>query len=152
MRDASIDDACHKLELTGINDMKKLNTLVKVAICSMGLLLATAGHSQGINRAASMATVTIVQPFDAAPGKNPAEVYKAMQNMANAVRKMPGLVDDVVLENKNPAIKPTHVHVMRWKDQKSWEAMFSNTEFQKAIKDNANYFVVDGAGIFTPVK
>ena len=132
--------------------MKKFNTFIKVAICSMGFLLAAAGHAEGINRAASMATVTIVQPFDAAPGKNPAEVYKAMQNMANAVRKMPGLVDDVVLENKNPAIKPTHVHVMRWKDQKSWEAMFSNPEFQKTIKENAGFFVVDGAGIFTPMK
>ena len=132
--------------------MKKLNAFIKVVICSMGFLLATAGHSEGINRAASMATVTIVQPFDAVPGKNPAEVYKAMQNMVAAIRKMPGLVDDVVLENKNPAIKPTHVHVMRWKDQKSWEAMFSNAEFQKTIKDNASYFVVDGAGIFTPMK
>jgi quinol monooxygenase YgiN len=99
-----------------------------------------------------MGTVTIVQPFDAAPGKNPAEVYKAMQNMAATIRKMPGLVDDAVLENKNPAIKPTHVHVMRWKDQKSWEAMFSNADFQKAIKDNASYFMVDAAGIFTPMK
>jgi quinol monooxygenase YgiN len=132
--------------------MKKLNSLIKVAICSLGLLLVSASHAEGINSAAAMATVTIVQPFDAAPGKNPADVYKAMQNMANAVRKMPGLVDDVVLENKNPAIKPTHVHVMRWKDQKSWEAMFSNADFQKAIKDNAGYFVVDAAGIFTPMK
>jgi heme-degrading monooxygenase HmoA len=132
--------------------MKKIYALTQVAVCSMGFLLTGALHAQGLNSAAAMATVTIVQPFDAAPGKNPAEVYKAMQNMANAVRKMPGLVDDAVLENKNPAIKPTHVHVMRWKDQKSWEAMFSNAEFQKTIKDNASYFVVDGAGIFTPMK
>ena len=132
--------------------MKIRNALIKVAICSLGFVFASGGHAEGINSAAAMATVTIVQPFDAAPGKNPAEVYKAMQNMANAVRKMPGLVEDVVLENKNPAIKPTHVHVMRWKDQKSWEAMFSNAEFQKAIKDNASYFVVDAAGIFTPMK
>jgi heme-degrading monooxygenase HmoA len=132
--------------------MKIRNALVKVAICSLGFLLATGVQAQGVNSPAAMATVTIVQPFDAAPGKNPAEVYKAMQNMANAVRKMPGLVDDVVLENKNPAIKPTHVHVMRWKDQKSWEAMFSNPEFQKALKDNASYFAVDAAGIFTPMK
>jgi heme-degrading monooxygenase HmoA len=132
--------------------MKNLNSLIKAAVCSLGLLLATAGHAEGINTAAAMAVVTIVQPFDAAVGKNPADVAKAMQNMVNAIRKMPGLVDDVVLENKNPAIKPTHVHVMRWKDQKSWEAMFSNAEFQKAIKDNASYFTVDAAGIFTPMK
>jgi quinol monooxygenase YgiN len=132
--------------------MKIRNALIKVVVCSLGFVLASGAHAEGINSAAAMATVTIVQPFDAAPGKNPAEVYKAMQNMANAVRKMPGLVDDVVLENKNPSIKPTHVHVMRWKDQKSWEGMFSNPAFQKAIKDNAGYFVVDAAGIFTPMK
>jgi quinol monooxygenase YgiN len=132
--------------------MKIHNTFVKVALCSLGFLLATGAHAEGINSATAMATITIVQPFDAAPGKNPADVYKAMQNMANAVRQMPGLVDDVVLENKNPAIKPTHVHVMRWKDQKSWEGMFSNPVFQKAIKDNASYFAVDAAGIFTPMK
>ena len=132
--------------------MKIRNALIKVAICSLGFLLASGGHAEGINSASAMTTVTIVQPFDAAPGKNPAEVYKAMQNMANAVRKMPGLVEDVVLENKNPSIKPTHVHVMRWKDQKSWEAMFSNAEFQKAIKENASFFAVDAAGIFTPMK
>jgi heme-degrading monooxygenase HmoA len=135
-----------------IQTMKKRNIVVNLFFCSMGILLANLGHTEGINSAVAMATITIVQPFDAAPGKAPADVYKAMQNMANAVRKMPGLVDDVVLENKNPGIKPTHVHVMRWKDQKSWEAMFSNAEFQKAIKDNASYFVVDAAGIFTPMK
>ncbi len=132
--------------------MKNLSLLIKAAICSVGFLLVSTGHAEGMNSAAAMATLTIVQPFDAVPGKNPAEVYKAMQNMANAVRKMPGLIDDVVLENKNQEIKPTHVHVMRWKDQKSWEAMFANAAFQKAIRDNASYFTVDGAGIFTPVK
>jgi hypothetical protein len=30
--------------------------------------------------------------------------------------------------------------------------MFSNPVFQKAIKDNASYFAVDAAGIFTPMK
>lgn len=132
--------------------MKNHVSIVKIALFALSFVFLSAGHAQGINTPSAMGTTTIVQPFDAVPGKNPAEVYKAMQNMAAAVRKMPGLVDDVVMENKNPAIKPTHVHVMRWKDQKSWEAMFSNPEFQKAIKDNASYFTVDAAGIFTPMK
>jgi len=75
-----------------------------------------------------------------------------MQNMVNAIRKIPGLVDDVVLENKSPAIKPTHVHVIRWMDQKSWEGMFANAEFQKTIKENARFFSIDAAGTFTPMK
>jgi ATP-dependent protease ClpP protease subunit len=132
--------------------MKNIKTFIKVAACSMGMVLATAGHAEGINAASEMGIVTIVQPISVVTGKNPAEVYKAMQNMSEAIRKMPGLVNDVVLENKNPAIKPAYVHVMRWKDQRSWEAMFANLEFQKAIKNNAGYFVVDAAGIYTPMK
>jgi heme-degrading monooxygenase HmoA len=120
---------------------------------SLGLSqLATAGHAAGIKAASEMGVVTIAQPIAVVAGKNPAEVYEAMQNMSDVIRKIPGLVNDVVLENKNPEIKPSYVHVMRWKDQKSWEAMFANLEFQKAIKNNAGYFVVDGAGIYTPMK
>lgn len=130
--------------------MKK--PLLGLALCALSWMFASATQAQSLNTPAAMGTTTIVQPFDAAPGKSPADVYKAMQAMVATVRKMPGLVDDVVLENKNPAIKPTHVHVMRWKDQKSWEAMFSNADFQKAIKDNAGYFNVDAAGIYTPMK
>jgi heme-degrading monooxygenase HmoA len=132
--------------------MKNFKTFFKTAICSLGFLLVTAGHAEGINAASEMGIVTIVQPIAVIPGKNPAEVYKAMQNMAGAIRKMPGLVNDVVLENKNPAISPAYVHVMRWKDQKSWEAMFANADFQKAIKINAGYFAIDAAGIYTPMK
>jgi heme-degrading monooxygenase HmoA len=132
--------------------MKNRMSFIKLAVCSMGLALASMGHAEGINASAEMGIVTIVQPIAVTAGKNPADVYKAMQNMATAIRKMPGLVNDVVLENKNPSIKPAYVHVMRWKDQKSWEAMFANLEFQKAIKENAGYFTVDGAGIYTPMK
>jgi quinol monooxygenase YgiN len=132
--------------------MKNRMSFIKIALASLGLMFVTSGQAQSINPPSAMGTTTIVQPFDAAPGKAAADVYKAMQNMVAVVRKMPGLVDDVVMENKNPAIKPTHVHVMRWKDQKSWETMFTNAEFQKAIKDNASFFTVDAAGIFTPMK
>lgn len=132
--------------------MKNFKSLVQIATVSLTLAFASAGQAQSINSPASMGTTTIVQAFDAAPGKSSAEVYKAMYNMVSTIRKMPGLVDDVVLENKNPANKPSHVHVMRWRDQKSWEQMFASAEFQKAIKENASYFVVDAAGIFTPVK
>lgn len=132
--------------------MKNIKSLIRIASVSLAFACTSGAQAQGVNLPASMGTTTIVQAFDAAPGKSSAEVYKAMQNMVNAIRKMPGLVDDVVLENKNPANKPSHVHVMRWRDQKSWELIFSNAEFQKAIKENSSYFVIDAAGIFTPVK
>jgi len=59
---------------SGNLNMKKRSALLKLAICSVGLVWACAGNAEGINGAASMATVTIVQPFDAAPGNDPAEV------------------------------------------------------------------------------
>lgn len=132
--------------------MKNITSLIKVALCALGLSFAMGSQAQSVNTSASATGTTIVQSFEPAAGKNAADVYKAMMNMVTAIRKMPGLVDDVVLENKNPANKPTHVHVMRWKDQKSWEAMFSNAEFQKTVKENVAYFKVDAANIFVPVK
>lgn len=132
--------------------MKKITSLLSVSLCTLGLGFALNSNAQTVNTSAGSKGTTIVQTFEPAPGKSPADVYKAMMNIAVAIRKMPGLVDDVVLENKNPDHKPSHMHVMRWKEQKNWEAMFSNAEFQKTIRDNAGYFKVDGAGIFTPVK
>ena len=68
------------------------------------------------------------------------------------IRKQPGLIDEVLLENKNPADKPSHVHMTRWREQKNWEAVFTNAEFQQAINANVAFFTVDGEGIYTPVK
>lgn len=131
--------------------MKSPTPFFRIAAFTVGVLLAGASYSQTLNSTSSMAVVTIAQPFEVAPGKNPAEVRKAMLAMASVIRKMPGLVDDVVLENKSTANQPSHVHVMRWKDQRSWESMFGNADFQKALRENATYFKVDAARIFTPM-
>jgi quinol monooxygenase YgiN len=96
--------------------------------------------------------VTIVIPLAAAAGKSRDEVVKAMQNIVAVIRKQPGLIDEVLMENKNPANKPTHVHVTRWREMKNWEMVFANADFQKAMAANAGFFAVDGASIYTPVK
>ena len=96
--------------------------------------------------------VTIVIPLNAIGASRDASV-KAMQAIVAVVRKQPGLIEEVLMENKNPANKPSHVHVMRWREQKNWEAVFANPEFQTVFQANsASLSVVDGAGIYTPVK
>ena len=96
--------------------------------------------------------VTIVIPLAAASGKSRDDVVKAMQNIVAVIRKQPGLPDEVLMENKNLANKPPHVHVTRWRELKNWEMVFANADFQKAMAANAGFFTVDGAGIYTPVK
>ena len=96
--------------------------------------------------------ITIVIPITATGDSREASV-KGMKAVAAVVRKQPGLIDDVLMENKNLANKPSHMHVTYWRDQKNWEALFSSPEFQKAIQDNASVLTVaEGASIFTPVK
>jgi quinol monooxygenase YgiN len=96
--------------------------------------------------------VTIVIPLNGVGASREASV-KAMQAVQAVVRKLPGLIDEVLMENKNPANKPSHVHVMRWREQKNWEAVFTNPEFQKVFQASSAFLaVVDSAGIYTPVK
>jgi len=127
----------------------------KAFIRSMMALTAAIGMvvgAQAQSKPAAPEGVTIVIPLAAAAGKSRDEVVKAMQNIVAVIRKQPGLIDEVLMENKNPANKPTHVHVTRWREMKNWEMVFANADFQKAMAANAGFFAVDGAGIYTPIK
>ena len=131
--------------------MKRRSAFVRIPMAvtaTLGVLYSTQARAQ----AAAPEGVTIVIPLAAAPGKGRDEVVKAMQNIVAVIRKQPGLIDEVLMENKNPANKPTHVHVTRWRELKNWEMVFINPEFQKAMASNSAFFTVDGAGIYTPVK
>ena len=108
--------------------------------------------AQAQTKPAAPEGVTIVIPLAAAAGKSRDDVLNAMRNIVAVIRKQPGLIDEVLLENKNPADKPSHVHMTRWREQKNWEAVFTNAEFQQAINANVAFFTVDGEGIYTPVK
>ena len=101
---------------------------------------------------ASALGITIVIPITAI-GESREAAVKGMQAVVAVIRKQPGLIDEVLMENRNPANKPSHVHVMRWREQKNWEAVFVNPDFRKVMKDNAAVLTVaDGASIYTPVK
>ena len=131
--------------------MKRRNAFVRSTMAlaaAIGLVSGAQAQSQPL----APEGVTIVIPLAAAAGKNRDEVVKAMQNIVAVIRKQPGLLDEVLMENKNPANKPTHVHVMRWRELKNWEMVFINAEFQKAMASNSAFFTVDSAGIYTPVK
>lgn len=129
--------------------MIRRTTVVTLAALSMALGLCGAGNAQTV---ASSDGITIVIPINAIGPSHEASV-KAMKAIIAVVRKQPGLISETLMENKNPSNKPSHVHVTRWREQKNWEAMFANTEFQKVFQANSAYVTVnDGAGIFTPVK
>lgn len=94
--------------------------------------------------------VMIVIPLNAI-GPSRAASVAAMQSVVAVVRRQPGLIEEL-MANKNPANTPTHVHVMRWREQKNWEALFASAEFQKALGASASAIaLVDSAGIYTPV-
>lgn len=96
--------------------------------------------------------VTIMIPLNAHGASREASL-KAMQSIASLVRKQPGLLDDQLLENNNPANHPSHMHVTRWREPKNWEAVFSNQEFLKALQaHSAQVTVADGAGIYLPAR
>ena len=117
------------------------------------LLAALSASPSAFAQAKSLADgVTIVIPLNAIGASREASV-KAMKAIAAVVEKQPGLIDGVLMEHKNPANKPSHVHVLRWKDMKNWEAVHANAEFQKVLQaNNAIVQVQDGAGVYTPVK
>ncbi len=117
------------------------------ALC-LALMLPNAALAQ----AQPADSVTIVIPLNSVGASREASV-KAMQAVQAVVRKQAGLIDEVLLENKNPANKPSHVHVMRWRALKNFEGMAANTEFQNVLRANsAALAVADSAGIYTPVK
>lgn len=95
--------------------------------------------------------VTIVVPLNAI-GPSRAASVAAMQSVVAVVRKQPGLIEEALLANKNPANAPSHVHVMRWREQKNWETLFASPEFRKVLGASASAIaLVDSAGIYTPV-
>ena len=96
--------------------------------------------------------LTIVVPFVPVAGKNREDVVKAMKNVAAVIRRQPGVIDDVLMEARSPANNPAFVHVARWRERKHWDALFSNPEVIQAMKANAGFFTLDGAGVYIPLE
>lgn len=119
---------------------------------ALSLAAAAALPASALAQPKPVKGITIVIPINALGTSREASV-KAMKSVVEIIRKQPGLMDEVLMESKNPDSKPSHVHVLHWRTQKDWEAVFANPEFQKAIQANSAYLAVaGGAGIYTPVK
>ncbi len=129
--------------------MIRRHTFAVAATIFTGFALSAAALAQP---KPSTEGITIVIPLNAIGASREASV-KSMQAIAAVVRKQPGLIDEVLMEHKNPANKPSHVHVMRWRDMKGWEVVILNPEFQKALQAHAaTVQVQDAAGVYMPVK
>lgn len=123
-----------------------------VTLFILGLAAAAVLPAPALAKVQAVKGITIVIPLNATGSSREASV-RAMKAVVEVIRKQPGLIDEVLMESKNPDSKPSHVHVLHWRAQKDWEAVFANPEFQKAIQDNSAYLAVSGgASIYTPVK
>ena len=118
------------------------------ALAAVGASFAAVSGAQAQTTAAP---ITLVIELTATRSKPRAEAVAAMKRVVEVIARQPGLVDEMLMENKNPDNKPSHVHVMRWRSLQNWEAVHTNPEFQKVLQANATYFTLS-AGIYTPVK
>lgn len=97
-------------------------------------------------------TVTVVVPIQPTQPEQHDETLKALQAVRAVVAKQDGIVDETLLENKNPKGQYSYVHVMRWKSEAQWQAMLSNAAFLEAVKNNRTFFTIDEAMTYQPVK
>ena len=125
---------------------RRISALAAIAVAAVSLSFAASAQTS------TGESVTIVMPLSTKGASTEASVA-AMRAVQAAIRKQPGLIDDVLMASKNPTAKPSHVHVMRWKSQDSWEKSLQNPEFNKVVGDNIKVIeLVGGAGVYLPVK
>jgi len=77
------------------------------------------------------ATLGVAQ---AAPSPQRAELAKRMTAIRDYIRKQPGLIDNAVMQNRNPGNKPDFAGVSRWKSFKDWENLWLKDDMQKLVR------------------
>ncbi len=95
-------------------------------------------------------TVLTVMQFTLKSGASRDELQKRMMRIRDFVRKQPGLIDNALMENRNHNAAPTFVGVSRWKSFKSWEAMWSSTEFKDLVSKVSEVGEMN-PGTFAPI-
>lgn len=95
-------------------------------------------------------SLTVMQ-FTAKDKTQKLELKKRMDVMRVYLKKQPGFVDNVILENRNADNKPDFVGVSRWKSLKDWEALWNSKEYQKIVS-NVTEIADVSPGMFTPIK
>jgi heme-degrading monooxygenase HmoA len=96
-------------------------------------------------------TVVTVMQFTAKDAASRPELQKRMAAMRDFLRKQPGYIENVLMENRNTDAKPDYVGVSRWKSFKDWEKLWLMPEVQKLVA-SINEVGQINPGTFAPVK
>lgn len=78
-------------------------------------------------------SVITVMQFSARNEAFRTELKMRMAAMRDHLRTQPGLLENALFENRNPAAKPHYVGVSRWKTFKNWESLWLNPETQALV-------------------
>lgn len=120
--------------------------------------LVAAGVGAGIGFASTRSAladtrgVIVAVPLTAKPGKSADQVVSAMRPIINLIRSQKGLLEEVLLGSSFPNNRPSHIHFMRWKEQRDWENLSADQKFLSALSASGDVFSLQPAEIFTAVK
>ena len=122
-----------------------------ICIGVLTILLPLAAMSAPVPALDDPSTVVTVMQFSAkSPAVKP-ELMKRMTAIRDFIRKQPGYVDNVLMENRNPDTQPNFVGVSRWKSIKDWEALWTKPELQKLVASASEVGNIS-PGSFAPIK
>jgi heme-degrading monooxygenase HmoA len=124
----------------------------RTAVVSLSLaLLGTTVSAQGVPALDDPNTVVTVMQFSARNATARAPLQERMGAIRDYIRKQPGYIENVLMENRNTGGKPDFVGVSRWKSFKDWEALWLKPEFQKLVAAAGEHGEIN-PGTFSPVK
>ena len=121
-----------------------------VLALSLAVLSATAS-AQAVPALDDPNTVVTVMQFSARNATARAPLQERMGAIRDYIRKQPGYIENVLMENRNAGGKPDFVGVSRWKTFKDWEALWLKPEFQKLVAAAGEHGEIN-PGTFSPVK
>ena len=121
-------------------------------VASLTAFILISSASAQTTPASRAESLTIVLPITIDSTATRADAIKALQTIAAYIKTQPGLIDEQLMESKNHEAKPSHMHVMHWKNLAAWEQVFSKPEFNSLLAKNSKYFTIDGAKLYLPVQ
>ena len=122
-----------------------------IAIASLAVTLPLAANAAPVPALDDTNTVVTVMQFSAKSAAVRPELLKRMALIRDYIRKQPGHIDNVLMENRNGDAQPSYVGVSRWRSFKDWEAMWTKVELQKMVASASEVGTIN-PGTFAPVK
>jgi hypothetical protein len=120
----------------------------RILLCAAALALPIFAAAQS----SFPGEVTIAMTISASPTASPEDVRRGLQAVVAQMRKQPGAIDDVILENVLRTGPPTHLLIMRWRRLADWEAMLSNAEAWKTTAQYRALFTLNRTAVFQPLR